>query len=59
MIKWFKNIGPGVLVTAAFIGPGTVTLCTLAGVNFGYTLLWAMTLSIVATIVLQEIFRMI
>ena len=54
MIKWFKNIGPGVLVTAAFIGPGTVTLCTLAGVQFGYTLLWAMTLSIIATIVLQE-----
>ncbi len=53
-MKWFKNLGPGVLVTAAFIGPGTVTLCTLAGVEFGYTLLWAMTLSIVATIVLQE-----
>jgi NRAMP (natural resistance-associated macrophage protein)-like metal ion transporter len=54
MIKRFKNIGPGALVAAAFIGPGTVTLCTLAGVNFGYALLWAMTLSIVATIVLQE-----
>jgi len=54
MIKWFKNIGPGVLVAAAFIGPGTVTLCTLAGVKFGYTLLWAMTLSIIATVVLQE-----
>ena len=52
--KWFKNIGPGPLVAAAFIGPGTVTLCTLAGVNFGYTLLWAMVLSIIATIVLQE-----
>ena len=52
--KWFKNIGPGTLVAAAFIGPGTVTLCTLAGVNFGFTLLWAMVLSIVATIVLQE-----
>ena len=55
MIKnWFKNIGPGTLVAAAFIGPGTVTLCTLAGVNFGLNLLWAMLLSILATIVLQE-----
>lgn len=55
MIKGlFKNIGPGTLVAAAFIGPGTVTLCTLAGVNFGFNLLWAMVLSIVATIVLQE-----
>lgn len=52
--NWFKNIGPGPLVAAAFIGPGTVTLCTLAGVDFGYALLWAMVLSIVATVVLQE-----
>ena len=55
MIKnWFKNIGPGPLVAAAFIGPGTVTVCTLAGVNFGFALLWAMLLSILATVVLQE-----
>ena len=55
MIKnWFKNIGPGPLVAAAFIGPGTVTLCSIAGVNFGYALLWTMVLSIVATVVLQE-----
>ncbi|KGL59578.1 Nramp family divalent metal transporter [Polaribacter sp. Hel1_33_49] len=50
----FKNIGPGTLIAAAFIGPGTVTLCTLAGVNFGFNLLWAMVLSILATIILQE-----
>jgi Mn2+/Fe2+ NRAMP family transporter len=51
---FFKNIGPGPLIAAAFIGPGTVTVCTLAGVRFGYTLLWAMGLSIIATIFLQE-----
>ena len=50
----FKKIGPGVLVAAAFIGPGTVTACTLAGVGFGYSLLWAMLLSVIATLVLQE-----
>ena len=54
MKNWFRNIGPGPLVAAAFIGPGTVTVCTLAGVNFGYALLWAMVLSVFATIVLQE-----
>ena len=54
MSNWFKNIGPGPLVAAAFIGPGTVTLCTIAGVNFGFALLWAMVLSVVATVVLQE-----
>jgi manganese transport protein len=52
--KWFKNIGPGPLIAAAFIGPGTVTMCTVAGVGFGFALLWAMLLSVLATIVLQE-----
>lgn len=53
-MKFLNKIGPGPLVAAAFIGPGTVTVCTLAGVQFGFTLLWAMALSIIATLVLQE-----
>jgi len=52
--NWFKNIGPATLIAAAFIGPGTVTLCSIAGVKFGFNLLWAMLLSIIATLVLQE-----
>lgn len=42
------------MVAAAFIGPGTVTVCTLAGIDYGFTLIWAMVLSVIATIVLQE-----
>ncbi|GAA3509576.1 Nramp family divalent metal transporter [Aquimarina addita] len=53
-MKKILRIGPGTLVAAAFIGPGTVTVCTMAGVTFGYTLLWAMVLSILICIVLQE-----
>ena len=53
-MKWFRDIGPGVLIAAAFIGPGTVTLCTIAGASFGYSLIWAIVLSTFATIVLQE-----
>ena len=52
--RWYTQNGPGALVAAAFIGPGTVTVCTLAGVNFGYDLLWVMLLSVFATMVLQE-----
>ena len=48
-----KKIGPGVLVAAAFVGPGTLTMCTLAGVRFGYTLIWALVISVLATMVLQ------
>ncbi|MEP4147446.1 MAG: Nramp family divalent metal transporter [Halioglobus sp.] len=46
--------GPGLLVTAAFIGPGTVTTASVAGAGFGYALLWALLFSVVATAVLQE-----
>ncbi|MCR9262909.1 MAG: Nramp family divalent metal transporter [Flavobacteriaceae bacterium] len=49
----FKKIGPGVLVAAAFVGPGTIAMCTLAGVRFGYALIWALLVSILATIALQ------
>lgn len=54
MSNWLKNVGPGILVSAAFIGPGTVTVCTLAGVKFHYALLWALVLSIIGCIILQE-----
>ncbi len=48
------KIGPGALVAAAFIGPGTVTACTLAGANFGYALIWALVFATIATIILQD-----
>ena len=54
MLKRIKNIGPGALVAAAFIGPGTVTACTIAGAQFGYALLWALVFATLATIALQE-----
>jgi NRAMP (natural resistance-associated macrophage protein)-like metal ion transporter len=53
--KLKESIGPGPLITAAFIGPGTVTVCTLAGIRFDFTLLWALALSVVATVFLQEL----
>lgn len=46
--------GPGWLVAAAFIGPGTVTTATLAGVRYGTGLLWALLFGTLATMVLQE-----
>jgi len=49
-----KKFGPGLLVTAAFIGPGTITTASVAGANFGFALLWALLFSVIATVVLQE-----
>ncbi|MFY8274669.1 Nramp family divalent metal transporter [Pseudoalteromonas sp. SSDWG2] len=48
-----KKFGPGLLVTAAFIGPGTITTASVAGANFGFALVWALLFSVFATILLQ------
>ncbi|QDU90289.1 Divalent metal cation transporter MntH [Pirellulimonas nuda] len=50
--RW--RFGPGLLVTAAFIGPGTVATASRAGGEFGFALLWGVVFAVVATVVLQE-----
>ena len=52
--KRLKQVGPGAVVAAAFIGPGTVTTCTVSGASYGYTLLWALLFSTISVIVLQS-----
>jgi len=54
LIRRLRNLGPGLLVAAAFIGPGTVTTASVAGASTGYALIWALAFSIFAVIVLQE-----
>lgn len=54
-MKISKYFGPSTLVAAAFIGPGTVTICTLAGIQHGYSLVYALLFAMSATIVLQEV----
>lgn len=49
-----RFFGPSTLVTAAFIGPGTITLCSLTGATTSYSLLWVLVFSVVCTIILQE-----
>jgi len=49
------SFGPGAMVAAAFIGPGTVTTATATGAATGMSLVWAIFLSIIATLVLQEL----
>ena len=49
-----SRFGPGFLVTAAFIGPGTVTTCSIAGADFGYALIYVLIFATVTTIILQE-----
>ena len=52
--KISKYFGPGPIIAAAFIGPGTVTLCSLAGAKFGMSLLWTIIIAILIAIILQS-----
>lgn len=54
MFRKLRQIGPGAMVAAAFIGPGTITTATIAGSSYGYTLLWAVLFAVLATYALQE-----
>jgi len=49
-----RNLGPGLLVAAAFLGPGTITTASTAGAAHGFQLLWALVFGIAAAMVLQE-----
>lgn len=49
-----KYIGPGLLVTVGFIDPGNWASNLAAGSEFGYTLLWMVTLSTIMLIILQH-----
>lgn len=54
MAKTGIKFGPGILVTAAFIGPGTIATASIAGANYGFALLWTLLFSVFAAIILQE-----
>ena len=53
-LEILKFIGPGLLVTVGFIDPGNWASNLAAGAEFGYTLLWIVTLSTVMLIILQH-----
>jgi manganese transport protein len=50
----FKYIGPGLLVTVGFIDPGNWAANIATGSEFGYTLLWIVSLSTIMLIILQH-----
>lgn len=54
MKKRLLNILFWSVLSAAFIGPGTVTTAASAGSGFGFQLLWALVFSTIACVVLQE-----
>lgn len=53
-LEILKYIGPGLLVTVGFIDPGNWAANLAAGGDYGYKLLWMVTLSTVMLVVLQH-----
>lgn len=53
-IDFFRYIGPGLLVTVGFIDPGNWASNFAAGSDYGYALLWVVTLSTVMLVILQH-----
>ena len=53
-MELFRYIGPGFFVTVGFIDPGNWVTNVAAGSQFGYGLLWVVTLSTVMLIILQH-----
>ncbi len=51
---FIKYIGPGLLVTVGFIDPGNWASNLAAGSEYGYKLLWMVTLSTIMLILLQH-----
>lgn len=54
ILKFLKYIGPGLLVTVGFIDPGNWASNIAAGADFGFTLLWMVTMSTIMLIILQH-----
>ncbi len=50
----FKFIGPGLLVTVGFIDPGNWASNLSAGADYGYALLWVITLSTIILVLMQH-----
>ncbi len=53
-LEILKFIGPGLLVTIGFIDPGNWASNLAAGANYGYVILWMVTLSTIMLIILQH-----
>ena len=53
-LEILKYIGPGFLVTVGFIDPGNWASNVAAGSQYGYSLLWMVTLSTVMLIIIQH-----
>lgn len=52
--EYMASLGPGAIMAASIIGPGTVTTASTQGASYGYTSLWLILVSCVIAYFFQE-----
>ena len=52
--EYMASLGPGAIMAASIIGPGTVTTASTQGANYGYTSLWLILVSCIIAYFFQE-----
>lgn len=53
-LDYVKSLGPGAIMAAAIIGPGTITTASTQGANYGYASLWLILLACIIAYFFQE-----
>ncbi len=43
--KFFKSLGPGFIIASVVLGPGSITVASRIGSEYGYTFLWVIVLA--------------
>jgi manganese transport protein len=54
MKSWLSSLGPAIITAALVLGPGSLTVSSIIGANFGYHLIWAIALAAIFMMVFTE-----
>lgn len=51
---WFQSLGPGIIIAAMIFGPSKITITTMLGASYNYSLLWIVVVAIFFMIVFMN-----
>ena len=43
---WLRSLGPGIIIAAVVFGPSKITITTMLGASYNYSLLWIVVVAI-------------
>jgi Mn2+/Fe2+ NRAMP family transporter len=51
---WIQSLGPGIIIAAVIFGPSKITITTMLGASYNYSLLWIVVVAIFFIIVFMQ-----